>query len=356
VRFKPYQNLEIQIKNISIEYLTQITNTANNKVYDTSASEPKISSGFLILNLDNSNLSVPSAFGNSTITLTLGGNTIFQQKIYVASMPVINSVFPLSVAAGIDAKFTASVSSGNKSIVKYFWNFDGDEIETTANYTNYKIDTLGEHTLTLTVQDEAGLNSSKEFVILAGNPKNIANSTLSDYRKRINNITRQIENYPSWYKKKIEDNVNIVDLDSQLKSLERKFDIASSDEDYAEIMSNLSEMDVPKSIKNSAVSSFQLLLDKENINPADLETMGAGTFDSENEESYKEAVVRWYYENVKINVDYSYVYLYYENRVETILSYFKINIAPNSEKDIENYLIIGDKAVTNSENSKDLSE
>jgi len=358
IKFRAYGSFDIEVSNLIIAYSTDAgPQPAENKTYDTAQESGKISSDFLNLDLSLANISLPSSLGNRSLVLSLGDNIIFSKNIFITGMPVINNVLPTSVPAGVAVKFTAIISSGSKNISVFKWDFGDESEEETTNNSVMHAYSLGSHTLTLTVKDTSGLETTKEFEITAVNPKDVANLTIKKYRSRIDGITSKIGNYGAWYKKSLDEAIGINEMDDGLRALERKFTIASTDEDFASIMSNLTEMNVPLSLeKSQETNDFPLVVSAENVEPKLLEELGAGEYENGSEEEYRTAIEDWANSNLDLTADIFTLSLNYEDHSEPILNYFKLKIIPKEEKEIENYFVINEKAIVNSGDVKELSD
>lgn len=339
---------EVTISNVELSYTTTIGKETTYEVYDLTENPAKISSDFLQLYLDDANLSVDKDYGEETIELTLGGEEILSEEIDIVKVTEIKAITPRVTTAATPTTFTATVSSpGNKSIASYIWDFgDGDTEETTVNSVSHTYSETGSYMLELIVEDADGLVSRKSFSVIAGNPKQLVNDTIKKYRRSINNLTSAISAYPSWYSEKLKEAIELDSLDDELKSLEAEFDIASEEGDYVNIAMGLMEMKVPKYIREREWGNFPLLLDVDSVNFAYLETLGAGTYDEEQEDEYKNALLRWYESNIEANADFFTVSAYYDNEIMPLLTYFKLKILAAYNN--ETYLVIDEDAIINS--------
>ncbi|MBU3913005.1 MAG: PKD domain-containing protein [Nanoarchaeota archaeon] len=357
IKIKSYGTMSIDASNAIISFTTYSGGGSANQIYDSVKISPRISSGFLKLDLEYAPITLPSIYGNQTLNLLLGGQQIFSKPISIARIPIIRDVFPRIMPAAIEGTITASVySPANKSIVSYFWDFGDDTSEETeTNSVRHAYPSTGAYTLTLEVEDEDGLTSSKEFSMIVGNPQQIVNSTIKKYRARINNLTRQIEAEVSWQKKIIEDFLDIDELNSKLTGLERKFSLAESDEDYVSIMANLSEMNIPSYLKKSSLGNFPVLLDTDEINFDDLGQYDEDYLGTSSEDetvsvdigAYGGAVSKWYSENIEASADYYMLFAYFDTDIQTVFTYYKLKITALDPKEEEAYLIISQNVNVN---------
>ena len=361
IKMKTYGSMNISFSDAFVSFVTYSGNVISNKIYDASKISPKISSGFLQLDLEYANMLVPSAYGNQTLNILLGGQTVVSKSISTAKIPVIRNVLPRVIPAAVSTTLIADVySPANKTIVSYRWDFgDGSEEETIVNSVKHAYPSVDSYTLTLEVEDSSGLIASNEFDIIAGNPKEVVNSTLKKYRVRVNNLTSQINSEVGWIKKILEEKVGIEDINSELTALERKASLAESDDDYSSIMGNLSTMIIPNSLRKSRTTNFPILLNTEAVNFDYLAEYDEKYLvnSSEEIEAYKNAILKWYSDNMDVSADYYTLSANYDESIEPVLTYYKMKITALDPKDEEAYLIINSNANVNpQENIKEFGD
>lgn len=336
IRFKANSGVSVTISNIGLVYATTGVPKTDNKIYEVEKEAAKIRADFIKLNLDNSGLKVPADYGSHTITLSLGGNDIFTEEILIKKVASIQGVSPRNVAAAVPTFFYASVES-NKTIVEYNWSFGaGNEKKTTTeNKVEFTYSSIGAFTLTLAVKDEEGNTAEESFQITVSSPKEIANTTIIDYRNRIENIRDNLTEFPSWYKKFAEDSIGIGDLDSALINIEQDYSEAQITSDYISIMNKLVAMRVPKEIKINSGSVVKLV-DSEDVDIASLSDLGAG--DANEGNNYEEPIARWFNTNIEASLEYKTISLLYDEEYSNNLSVFNLKIKPR--KDVrDGYLI-----------------
>ena len=346
MKFKAYGNTAIDIFNLSLSYSTSsISPLPERKIYDTEKKAARINSGFLNLDLSLANISVPSSYGNHSVALFLNNQEILTKSINVASVPVINHLVYPFISAGVSIRFTANVSSpAGRNISVYRWNFgDGKNESTSANSVLHTYSSIREYILELEVEDGAGFKASRKFNISAGNPKQVANLTIIKYKARLSNLSREIESFPAWYKNLAKQKIGFDRLQDETIRAERKFNAAFTDSEYVSIMANLTALEVPISLKESARGSFPVFVDFNKINLDRLEEIGAG---SEREGDMKKAIGLWTEKNLKMSLDFSYISAYYDDRIDEVLGVFSLKITSQKDNDKEFYVVIGKKDIT----------
>jgi len=345
IRFKTNTNSNITISNISLNYDEEGGLSSTNNIYETEITKPKISFNYTELNLDESNITVPSNYGNYTFNLFVKDTKIINKTINILKVPEIKSLYPIIIPASYPTTFVLKVETqDNKTIVNYTWNFgDGTITETETNSVKHVYSNISTYNLKVKVTDSEGLSSEKTFIVSSVSPKETINNTLIEYSKRIQNLTLQIATFPSYSQTLIKKVINIDNLTSQLQELQRQYNSAGGDNNkYISIMNELSNMNLPYKINITSKGDFPYYINYEKINLDSLKEAGAGDYEEENSDNYKKAIGAWQQENINMFLHYEYVSGYYDNEVNPLITIFKLKITPNEKTDLENYVIFSD--------------
>jgi len=255
----------------------------------------------------------------------------------------IQSVSPTRVSAGAVTKFVAVVKPvKNISIVKYTWDFGDNSSETTNNNeVTHTYMEIKKYTLTLTIEDAKGKKTSREFTIYVVSPEEAVRTLLEDLKTRLDFIISQIDLFPLWYRGIIENQINKTELNNRITSLDRQYEQASSDEDYILIMQNLTELEIPYSIKASKTASLIFFDKVDKIDLAKISELTGSSYSSEYSKKYKQAIASWFVENIDSSIDYRLISFYYDNGIKNdVLSVFEISFEPKRELDYPLYFII----------------
>ena len=341
MKFISGRDQEITLANLDLQYKTTSGPTSTNKFYNTEEISAKINSGFLKLDLEKANLLVPSTKGSYTARISLNDVEIASQEISVSNVSQITGINTKTTAAAVSTKFIVYVS-GNLSNYAYTWNFGDNTAEqkTTTNSIYHTYASIGTYTLKIEVEDKYGTKSSKEFSISVGSPKEIANLTLTAKRKNLNDVSKQLGLIVGWYKSKIEKQAGLDDLDSELKTLERKYEIASTTSEYVEIMSSLTKLEIPYALQVSESSSGDYFPDVNQINPSYLTEVDK---EVDSPSNYKNVIVNWFNENIDMTIEKKTYGLYYGEDgigIKPLVTIFVLNIKPIQDFSRESYLII----------------
>ncbi len=359
VKFTAGTGLTIEVSNIRLGYRKEgAPQDPENKIYETTLESAKVSSKFLQLQLENSGIFVPKTIGNHTLKIYLDEAEIISQKINVANVPIIKTVSPTIISAAVPVKFTANVSvPSGRSIVKYEWDFGDENTEnTTTNYVTHIYSEVGDYELKLDVTDNLNFKASKTFSIEAGSPREVVNFTLVKYKARINNLTYQLSALPAWYKDVVKSSIGFDDLNTELTGLEQDYNTASIDDEYIDIATQLLAMDVPYLVKEGGTGNLPFFANPDDISPEALSGLGAGNYETENEEGYKNAVAAWSQNNFDAVLDAKYIRKYTDSGSENILSVFDLKITKKTDVEGNFYIVIENPDVIFSlaENKKDV--
>lgn len=347
IKFISHGDVSINLNNLSLQYSTTSgMKDPETNFYQTAEKSPQINSDYLILDISKAGMSTTRGYGNSTLIIYVGDTAVLSKRITILKSPIINYVSPYLVSAGANTQFFASVSSQeNKSIAKYVWDFgDNTTLETTSPYVNHIYSEIKDYNLRLEVFDSSGISSKKEFVISSGNPAELINYTIKEYKARISNISRDAASMVEW-KREIEDKLNISQLSSELNSLEASYLSSTSSEKNLEIMNKLSLMKIPMRIIERKLNEVDYFFNKENIKVEDVAKLSNENVSGE---EYKDAIATWVVDNLNLKESFTGIYGEYDSGEELILGEYSIKINPKAEDKKTIYLIISGDAKLNS--------
>lgn len=336
VKFRSMSDQSITLSSASLTYTAGVTTTTHD-LYDLEETEAIIDMNFTKLYLDNSDLKAPETSGAKDLSLKLNGNLIASKNISVSKGATISYLAPLTLPAAIPVKFIISTSGGN--ITKYKWDFgDGTEDEeTTTNTTTHTYSSIGDYNVEISVTSTGG-QSSKTFSVKVTSPKEAINTTLIEKRDNLNSSLRDLEAIAWWYKDELGKKAGLDEIDIALKSLEKKYESASSSDDYVDIMTQLTELRVPYSLNLSSSSSGAFFPNPEQVDPSYVAEIGSEKAD--NPEGYVNPILTWFNEHLDVQAESKVYSLYYPEGSEPVLSALKLKIKPKEDFSREVYLII----------------
>ncbi len=333
-------NQNARVFGASLSYLANgVPNaqTSNiDKIYGLSETPSKISfNGEVDLSLLGFNV---SAKGNKTIHFKLGNNDLFEKRILVLPAPIINSVAPLTVPAGVLVNFITNVSAEN-NISSYNWDFGDSTTETTGrNMVKHVYSNITSYVLTLSVTDSKNLTSSKQFTVSTISPRESINTTLISKRNSLEKAMRDIAGFPVWQQNKLNSLVNISFYQDELRRLDNANNNSYEDSQFLSIALDLYNLNFPYSVYiNKSVTSPLILDDLNKININAVQAIGGG---SETDlEKYRDGIYQWQTENFNSTIIFRDIALMNENQILSPLIY-SYEIRAKSNFDGESYFII----------------
>jgi len=307
------QNQGVTIKNLTVKYsIGGGLEPSTSDLYDLTETPAKITSEYMKITLDNGNLTVPLNYGNKSYELKLNSDEILSERVLIEEAPSINSLSPRITALGVPTTF--KISSNSLNINKYYWDFgDSKNTTTTNNKVIHTYTARGYYNLAVTLSGENGLSYSMTFNITVDSPQQAINSTLEKKSKDLEKVLLQVSQ--TNFENELKSVLNLNEAKKNLIKVEQDYKKASSDANYVEVMTNLLNVEVPESVEETKIfNSATFYQNKQNINPEIVESIGGGTYKSQDKESYVDAIFLWNQENIETKVDFrefsaSYGYL-----------------------------------------------
>ncbi|MBU2616432.1 MAG: PKD domain-containing protein, partial [Nanoarchaeota archaeon] len=338
---KTYYNT-ISVENLEITYSTDAGQIIDTKFYDITTSPAKATSEAGRIFLNKLEIKTPSEFGNHTLEIKMGTQTIFSQKIEVKNVPIIQSVTPLHVAATFPTEFVVDVSTPkDTAITGYVWNFgENQTITSIKNTTTHVYPTNGSYELEITVIDTRGLSSSKTFTINVTSPRKLINTTLDKLSKNLDNIQREINSQIPSSRSVLNIVLNISGVTNEISSLKNKYSNSETDQDYQEIVSSLLKLDVPeKIILTTKANAIKIFPEEDLVNINTLKEISGGGYDAD-ESLYSEAVAFWQQENVDVEISFEEFSAEYASEIKNLAGIFEIKVTKKKDISHDYYLIM----------------
>jgi len=354
MRILASQNQQITISNALLEYRdVNGLKKQTTLLYNLSTEQAKINMVYSKVTLDSSGLSTPSNYGTFNLSINLNSQPILYKSFEVLSLPVINSLIPISVPAGVDTFFIANVDGIN--ISSYTWKFgDNTTSTTTLSNTTHKYNTIGQYILSLTATNLYG-NTVRNFSINVTTPIDYLNVSLKNYQNNTATLRNIINYFPAAVKSYIENDLKLSDIETKIQQYIVQFNAAGGDSSiYVNIINLLSSINLPNSIIKSQSASGIFMMQKSKVSASAIAAMSGEAVPSTNT-SLADAVFSWFVNSLDATAtveNYDYVY---SNYTKSALGYIKLAITPKVETD-KAYLIVtlpSDKVTLTG--SKDLS-
>ncbi len=333
-------NQFVQLSGASLDYETVGVPGSVSGIHEVTYTDASLSGTNLSIDIAKANFTIPIDSAENEFKLFVDNSLILEKDISIKKSFIFD-VDPKFVSFGQNVQFTIT---SNRTIVNSTWNFgDGTAIQqvnsktishafTQKNNSNFLINVLA--------KDNTGLEAGRQFNIFVGDPRIIANQTIIDYKKRIDNLTSQINLQPTWMIQKIQDIVKVSELSSKLGAIENRYKSAFNEQDYRQVMLDLIDLKMPKGIGFlESGQNLPLSVGYANINSNYIERIDNKDLTDNSELANK--IVAWM--NTYFNADISFkkITLVRDYETKVIATTFKINTNPNEVNEEYVYLIFG---------------
>jgi hypothetical protein len=326
------QNLEVE--NIDFDYLANDGPGVSNSVYDIDEKKVEISSEGIVFDLEDFNFSVENLNGLRNYEILFDGEELFNEQVSIES-GFDFTITPNFGLIGVETEIEVVTSMNVTEIV---WNFGDGDIQTTTNKkVSHRYEQGGNYNLEIQVKTSTG-NSKKKFKFLVGEPEESARTLIKDYDLRIGNLTEDLGDIDLWIKEEIEKGLDISLIKSELEIIRGDFNIASTEEDYIEIINALLLLDIPYSILKGQTGEAPLGIGFSGINTNYIEELSLKEVNDDS--SLRDAIIGWYNQNYDVNIGFRVYSKLTGNGQEDILKVFEMDISKVSDYSGEVYLII----------------
>ncbi|MFH1326957.1 MAG: PKD domain-containing protein [archaeon] len=331
----------ISLKDLNFVYRKTSGEIVSEDFYDIIPTYSKISADFQKLFLDKGDFKLSSSIKNISYKLKLRGEELFTEKLTIGKVPVITNIFPRTTALGFPTKFIASVDELGGNVTRYDWNFDGTSTRTLKNEIIYTFGSLGIHNLTLTVTDTNSKSTSKKYQITVSTPEAQINQSIDNTEKKITDLKIIIGEFPSFYQASLKKVLDLEEIEIKLADIKSKYSAADSEEDYLEIVGILISIELPDSLSTSKSANEILFFpEKYNINLDIIKKIASGSYDPNDEENYKDAILIWNQQNIETRINFKEISSVIEGIEEPVLKVFELETSEKEEISYSSFLII----------------
>ncbi len=311
-----------------------VDENAYKKIYELSISPALVSSKSIKLDLAPANFIVP--YENKTLfNLFLNKKFLFQENITVSE----SFDFLLATRFAFIALPTSFIIDSQYNITHSTWDFGDGTTETIkgvkAIHSYFENKT---YTIKVEATRKDGVIAVRNFEVLVGNPKESANRTISEYKRRLSNITKQMDIFPLSIKEPLIKTLDISVLNNSLSQIEKKFKNSSSDKEYVEVIEDLLDLKIPNLITISKQGKFPLEVGFSNINTVYLEEVSGE--EVEDSQQLKQKIIQWIDDNYGASFSFYTLSSYFNKEKEDILTKYTLKITPLKEETDTSFLFI----------------
>ncbi len=330
----------ITLSEAYLEYESVGVPASVSEMYHLEYVPAKVTGNNLSLNIAKANFVIPLTSTEDKFKLFLNGDELFQKDISIRKSFALD-VTPKIVAFGQNVEFAAL---GSENITSTIWNFgDGtptQNVNGSATTHRYIQRNMSIFELTLTAINSQGWQATKKFNIHVGNPREMANATIQDYKLRLDNATAQINNYDSWLIQKLQAMLNLQNVTSKISQIENDYRSAVTDGDFQEVMLDLIELKVPKRIYTfKSGDALPLAIDYASVNINYLEKIE--NKDVQDNAELTERAIGWMNGHFAPEVSFKQIGAEYDFESEVLMSTFVVETKPTGNLGEKTYIIFG---------------
>ena len=318
------QNVEITEANIIFNAGGNVIESSS--IFNLAVVNSTLDSGYLSLDIEKAGFGIPIGSMEKKFELFIDGKKIFSEPINISE----------SFDFKISPKFVAFGQNGVFSVVSNFsinnttWNFgDGAVEKVSGSRATHRYLEEGTFNIEVEARRSDGVKSKRVFSVRVGNAKLIINSTIADYKKRIGDIESDIDSFAPIIRRELNSSINLEIFRDSLGEIEKRYNNASADEEYNEVMSDLLELAIPISVGTSNKGSVPLLFGSDKIDTSYVESLSSEVVGSE--QNLESAIIAWMDENFDSVISFQRVNAFFESDDEPILTYFKVETKPKND-------------------------
>jgi len=284
----------ITFSNLQFVYIESAgVNTVKNDFYDAVKNSAIINLNSTQVKIEKTGFTVPIINGTYDYNISLADSLIDSGSLIVARLPTI-SLYPLNASASISQKFFATADD----IIAYYWDFgDGSYAATNLSSTAHTYQSSGEYILKITVTTSKKLNVTQSFNIEVMQPKDFVNKSLAQKTAYLNNLQKDLDAMPSWYKSIATEQMDLANLKRVLASYQTQF--LDPTTDIASLKGLLENFIVYTGIKDEDLGQSPIL---QSVDLSLLEKAGAGSVpeNSDAQGKLQQNINNWQYDiNIK---------------------------------------------------------
>jgi PKD repeat protein len=350
IKISSYASQLITLKDLVMTYETSSFGSnlelEGNNFYDISTSYAKVTTeGFIEIDLDDAGFTLSDDFGTLDYSMTFEGKDVFDEEIEIEKVSEITGLSPRRTYSAYPTPFRVSVDMFNGSeIVSYKWDFGDDKTGTSStNEITHTYNETGTYDLEINITDEDGKSSSRVFPVTVGSAEEIINETIEMMLDNLAAVKINLNGFDSFQKARLEAVLDLEQQEDDLKLAQRDYIQASGGSlaEYNQIMGDLLEINIPETVFiETETSSLLFYPQTDKMDLAVLKEVGDGSYDSSQESKYHDAILGWNQANLLTRVVYKRFDAKFEEGIETVLSYFKVDISEIDSLSIDPHLFI----------------
>ncbi|PIN93768.1 hypothetical protein COU54_01915 [Candidatus Pacearchaeota archaeon CG10_big_fil_rev_8_21_14_0_10_31_24] len=330
----------IKLKNISMKYSFEGTQITEKKMYSLSELKPKIRSELPVkLDLSNAHFKIPIDSQEKELKLELGGKTIERIPIEIEKGFSFNLV-PNVVSLGVDTLFFLTSSD---NITSSKWDFGDGIKKDSLDYTSrHRYTKLDDYIVKVTAMNNKKVSITKEFNISIDAVDSSARRLLDEAKESIDKFKLEVNKLSSdSLKNNINSLENISEISKKIEILESKYSKAQNDSEYVAIIDELISLNIPKGLSKTSSGTLPFSVGFSSIDLSYMEKISEYDVPVDKTDEVELNLIDWNRKNFKTETYFEvYSVLTSENKLEPIITSYRIKLNPEKTLDSGNYLII----------------
>lgn len=330
---------DVLLRSGELKYTAQDGIHSENAIYQLSEQDFTINTNYTVFDIAKMKFKSPNINGTQNFELYFNDEKIAEQTVQIKKGFDFD-IHPRVVLVGQRATFSADETN----ITYSEWDFGDGSAKVISSNNQAEHVYLNESSFTVEVKlrKSNSEESKKKFTVVAGELKKSANITLQKYERRISNLKSEISVFPLWIKTKLENAVNIQNAEASVKRLKDGLALLGdngTDEQYLAIITSLFNLNIPSSISvTESATNIPIEIGFNNMNLNYIKTISGKEID--NEEEVKSAILSWYEENYKAEVNSQVASAFYEESYTKLFTIYKIDITRKPSATAENTYLI----------------
>ncbi|MBT6689885.1 hypothetical protein HN903_01000 [archaeon] len=324
----------LEISDVSLNYTDDYDWYSDDLIYSLSESFANVDfSGILDLGLLRMVVSESGEY-----FARLSGEYLFRSNVEILPAPIISSIYPLTVPAGVPIIIYANVDFGENKSLSYKWSFgDSESNETSVPYVFHTYNELKSYTLSLEISAGGNLTSDKSFGINAISPEVAVDQGLESGVTFLEYVRDGIEDSLVWYGDYLLDIIGMSGFESEFERMARVRNSSFDAEDFRKVAVDLYGLNIPISVRTDSFESPFLMSKLEDVNIEPVETI-SGNVDG-GSDVYANSILSWQNDNVDVVMSGKSVFVSYLNgHEEGVLRAYGFDVTSGSDK--ESYFVI----------------
>ncbi|MBU2612488.1 MAG: PKD domain-containing protein, partial [Nanoarchaeota archaeon] len=335
IKITSAKDQSVTIKNLNVNYDfiggSGVTMTTFYK-FDEDPSEVTSSMGNLNL---GQFFKLPNEEANLTYKLNYKGDELFEEEISVKDFGI--SIYPLRAAANFPTDFVAHVPSTLNPTL-YTWEFgDGQSKITNTPNVRTTYNEEGSFTLTLTVKTNVG-DIPTGFDIIVGSPKEVLSYEIQKRKSNLDLVENLFSSLSTFEQDEVKKILDIPSLRASLEIIEEEEALATTEEEYAHIISELLNLSSPLSLGKYVVRQSFYIPSSESIDLNALSLVTGRTYNYS--QSTYDYVQFWNVDKLDSDITESQVVVFWDEKPESTIRFFELTVSQSESISEDYYFII----------------